>query len=492
MPDPKAVNIVALVCLLSAGCAISQDTDTSESAIAITHVNLIPMDRERVIPDQTVIIQNGRIASIGPADATELPGDMSLVIDGRGQYLMPGLADMHVHLSNYGLNDLVMLSLLLANGVTTVRNMHGNPEILEWRGRIADGDLVGPRIYTTGPILDGEPPFWSGSVAIETPEEAEQAVAAQKKAGYDGVKILTAISPEAYEAVLAAAAKHEIPVYGHAPIRLGLENALNGGQRSFEHMQDFMYALLPEDSPVWAEVVAAWTDKSRRNLQTMLIRPYTHVDGDRIEPLAESAEAAGVWICPTLLVSRQYSASPEEFGALQRAPTMPYAEPNERERWTGTVNVFSSDMGDPAAMKRSYLTMLHAVGVMHEAGVRLLVGTDSPGLFVLPGFSVHEELETFVEAGLTPFEALAAATRDAAEFLEASDELGTVQVGRRADLILVKGNPLEDVRHTSELAGVMANGSWFSEDALDALLEDAARNYREAAAKAPIPEDRGE
>lgn len=410
-------------------------------------------------------------------------------------YLMPGLADMHVHLLSEGITDRVRLSLFLANGVTTVRNMHGSPEILEWRGRIEEGDRVGPRIYTTGPILDGEPPFWQGSIPIQTPEEAEQEVAAQKKAGYDGVKVLANISPEAYEAVLAAAARHEIPVYGHAPTRLGLENALNGGQRSFEHMSDFMVALLPDDSPVREQIVTAWNDRTKMNPRTgqiMTNPPYTGADPSGIVSLAESAATAGVWICPTLGVNRNFASSPEEFAALQQAPSMQYAEPGKRERWTRIASLFSSDMGDPAAMKRSYRTMLHAIGVMHEVGVRLLVGTDSAGLFVVPGFSVHVELEILVEAGLTPFEALAAATRDAAEFLGASDEVGTVQVGKRADLIMVRGNPLEDVRHTSELAGVMANGSWFSVPELDAMLEDAAKVYREAAPKAPIPEGRDE
>jgi imidazolonepropionase-like amidohydrolase len=462
-----------------------------EATIAIENVNVVPMDREAVLPDQTVMVRDGKIVSVAPASEANVPA-FATRIDGTGKYLMPGLADMHVHLLQYGVTDPGVLSLFLANGVTTVRNMMGNPEILEWRRRIEEGDLIGPRIYTTGPILDGEPPYWPGSVAIETREQAEQEVAAEKMAGYDGVKVLAGIPPEAYEAVLAAAGKHDIPVYGHAPARLGLENVVHGGQRSFEHMQDFMYALLPKDSPIRDEVVAAWTNKNQRNLQSMLIRPYTHADGDNIEPLAKRIAASGGWMCPTLITVRGIASSPEEFAVLQRAPSKRYVEPDERERWKRTTNVFSSETGDPAALKRAYRTMLNAVGAMHDAGVRLLVGTDSPSPFVVPGFSVHEELEIFMEAGLTSFEALAAATRDAAEFLTASEAFGTVQVGRRADLILVKGNPLEDVSHTSELAGVMANGTWFSEKELDAMLEKVAEDYRKAAAKAPIPEGKDE
>ncbi|MEN8375523.1 MAG: amidohydrolase family protein [Gemmatimonadota bacterium] len=492
MPDHKAIGIVALACLLSEACAPSQDPNASESAIAITHVNLIPMDRERVIPDQTVIVQNGRIASIGPADATELPEDVSLVIEGRGRYLMPGLADMHVHLSNDGVSDPFILSLFLANGVTTVRNMHGNPEILEWRGRIEEGVLVGPRIYTTGPILDGEPPYWGGSIAIETPEEAEQEVAAQEEAGYDGIKVLANMSPEAYEAVLAAAARHEIRVYGHAPSRLGLENALNSGQRSFEHMADFMVALLPDDSPVRARFVDMWGDRTMRDWRGLFLDRYEQADRSKIASLSAKAAAAGVWICPTLSVRRIGAADAAEFDKRLSDPTMRYVSPQNRSRWERSADFYTSESNDPTIMQRGLETMLIAVKALHGAGARLVVGTDAPGSFVLPGFSVHEELGFFVEAGLTPFEALAASTRGAAEFLEASDEFGTVQVGRRADLILLKANPLEDVRHTSELAGAMANGSWFSEQELDAMLEDAARGYREAGAEATVPEGRGQ
>ena len=480
--------VALLICLLSASCSISRDSHPRDRTTAFVHVNLIPMDRERVIPDQTVIVKDGLIVAIGPADATTLPRNTQS-IEGEGQYLMPGLVDMHVHIFNAmdkGETDPLLLPLFLANGVTTVRNMPGSPEVLELRERIARGDLLGPRIYTTGPILDGDPPFWQGSVPIETAGEAEAAVAAQKAAGYDAVKVLANLSPEAYASVLKAAAAHGLPVYGHVPTRMDLRDALRQGQRSFEHVSHFMVHLLPDDSPVRARLVAYWNGDEPISLQVGrdllgLSEPYGGMQPDEIRALARRIADAGVWVCPTLVGTRRIATGAEEFAALQQPAWMRYVGQDARASWALLADLLSAEPGEPAIQQQNYQTILGAIRIMHEEGVPLLLGTDA----IVAGFSAHEELAILVEAGLKPFEALAAATRDAADFLGASEISGTIEVGKRADLLLVRENPLEDVGSASDLAGVMANGQWIPDHELDSMLEAVARTYREAESIVP-------
>ena len=211
------------------------EPDSKRPPLAFVNVNVVPMDSERIIADQTVLIQDGRIHAIGPASSTSIPKGATR-IDGRAKFLMPGLADMHVHLAHDEEADPDALVVFLAAGVTTVRNMWGQPIHLEWRNRICEGDLLGPTIYSVGPITDGDPPFWKGSSVVTTPDEAAKEVAAQKRAGYDGVKVFTNLTPKVYTAILDAARKHDLPVYGHVPTRIGLSRALTSGQKSFEQI----------------------------------------------------------------------------------------------------------------------------------------------------------------------------------------------------------------------------------------------------------------
>lgn len=225
--------------------------------VAFVHVNVVPMDHERVLTDQTIIVRDGRIQRIEPSARIKVP-EGAIKIDGRGKYLMPGLADMHVHIWHEG--DLL---LYVTNGVTTVRNLFGDPKHLQWREQVKRGERLGPTIYSSGPITDGKPAFGPGSTVVSTPEEAARAVIEQKEAGYDGVKVFANLSPEAYNAILAAAKKHKVPVWGHVPSRVGLRGVLTKGQRSFEHMMDFVFALLPEDSPIRAEIIDAFVREEK-------------------------------------------------------------------------------------------------------------------------------------------------------------------------------------------------------------------------------------
>lgn len=451
----KSVPILLVACLVFVSSMALTHCERQESDIKTTRtvafvgVNVVPMDRERIIEQQTVIIKDGSIAEIGPVSKLKVPSD-ALQIDGHGSYLMPGLADMHVHLSHENEDELV---LFLANGVTTVRNMWGVLLHLEWRKRINNGDLLGPTIYTTGPIIDGNPPLKKYYTVIETPEEAEKEVAAQKQAGYDAIKVLSNLSPEAYEAILAAAKKHNLPVYGHVPKRIGLEKAMDSGQLSFEHMNHFLDALQSSDS----------SDE--------------HADPGKIPDLAARTAAKGVWVCPTLEMFRIYAADSEEIKAIRNHLSMKYVPAQRRDAWNELERYLLSDQWDSKGKKRVFDVMFRMVKGLHEAGAKLIVGTDCPIPFEVPGFSLHGELQNFVDAGITPYATIKAATRDAAEFVRALDKFGTVAVGLRADLILVKANPLEDVANVAKRVGVMVRGRWFSESELQEKLDLLAEKF---------------
>lgn len=464
MPERKPIIIAAaMACLLLAGGATSQDPDTSGSAIAITHVNLIPMDREAVIPDQTVIVQDGRIVSIGPAEAAELPEAVSLVIEGRGKYLMPGLSDMHVHPDHPD-----QLLLFIANGVTTIRNMHGGPRYLEWKRRIVDGELLAPSIYTTGPLIDAPPGRAPGSALVDTPEEARRAVKVQRKAGYDYIKVLGGLSQEAYDAVMDEAAMQGLEVVGHVPPAVGLDHVVRSGQLSIEHMDGIAQAAAEDDSALGDP--------------TSPYEAWKFVDPDKVPALAEALAAQGTWVCPTL-VSWQSDPMPDEIEGFLRRPEIRFVWPETIDYWRNMA--LPADLVQ--VMRDGIENRLLAVRTLHEAGARLVLGTDSPAGFVLHGFGALRELEILVEAGLTAYEAIEMATRNAAELLGASEEFGTVTEGKRADLLLLYANPLDDIGNTARQAGVMVRGGWISEEEIESMLQELATKYasEKTAAQAP-------
>ena len=446
--------------LLLAASADSERRASSATGadVAFVHVAVVPMDAPRVLADQTVLVKGTRIVAVGPAGQT--PASARVTIDGRGKFLMPGLADMHAHL-----NDKPALTLLLANGVTTVRNMWGSRLQLDWRAAIEKGDLPGPTIHTAGPILDGAPPIWDGSTPVADAAEAERAVQAQKASGYEFVKVYSGLTPEAYQAIVKAAAEAGMPVAGHVPVRVGLESALEARQRSIEHLDGYLMAAQRDDSPVKGKL----DFPSRR-------RAIEFVDDAKLEALVRRTREAGTWNCPTLVVYAKF-LSPADGAAERARPEMSYVSPLVVASWDPSQDFRSKDMtaADYALLRRGDARRAQLVKQLHDAGARLLLGTDFPNPFVVPGFAIHEELSRLVAAGLTPYEAIRAGTADAAEYL--GDDFGLVAAGRRADLILIEGNPLEDVKNVARRSGVMARGAWHPESELRERLDALARGW---------------
>lgn len=451
--------LIAVLAWLMAGPAAAQ---TGQGVYAITDVTLVPMDSERLVPGQTVIVRDGRIAEIGPAGSTTVPAGAA-TIPGRGRYLMPGLAEMHAHVppdrgDAQWLEDV--LFLYSANGITFARSMLGAPHHLELRERVERGELVAPRIHTSGPSLNGN--------SVATPEDGRRMVAEQRAAGYDFLKIHPGLDRARYDAIAAAAREHNIAFGGHVPDAVGIERALEAGQATIDHLDGYMGLLVREGAEAPAPGFFGFdlTDLA---------------DEARIPEAVRWTRAAGAWVVPTESLIR-HILLPDPDNRLIRRDEMRYVPPGMRESWVRARSNLQAQPQYNAERARRYIALrARLIAALQDGGANLLLGSDAPQWFNVPGFSLHRELAILVEAGLSPYEALASGTRNVARFLGEEDEFGTIAVGRRADLILLEADPLADVANVQRRAGVMLNGRWLPEREIQARLAAIAeRHAREA------------
>ena len=424
---------------------------TSTSIAVFDGVSVVSMLDSAPVANQRVVIADGRIAAFGPRQEVAIP-DGAQVIPGEGRWLMPGLADLHTHV--WSPNELL---LLLANGVTTTRNMAGSPFQLIWRAQIAAGTLVGPRMLTAGPIVDGPHPVWPGSEVVRNADEARAAVGRHHAAGYDFIKVYDGVGPEAYSALLAEAARLGTHVSGHLPQSVSLDVALAGQQRTLEHLAGSVRHGQPEltSRGAWGAAHA--------------------LEADAMTAWAAAMAASQTWSCPTLVVRRGLLPPNSPAPA---PPHLRYIDPSALARWApgGDQRLTDWTPADWEANGKAAATQLALVAALHRAGGRILLGTDAGNPWVVHGYSVHDELALLVEAGLSPFDALTAGTRAAGEVLEEPDT-GVIAVGARADLLLLDANPLQSVAHVQMRAGVMAAGVWYAEAELVERLEKLARSY---------------
>jgi hypothetical protein len=439
---------------------VKQLQSKQKQIVAFVNVNIVPMDEERVLAGQTVIVRDSLIAALGPAEQVKVPAG-ALRIDGRGKYLMPGLADMHVHLEVF--NDqanAAMLRLFVANGVTTVLNLFGSPGHLKLREQIARGEVFGPTIYTSGGFIS------NASVSTPTPEEVERAVVAQKRAGYDIIKIHGDFSREAYHKVFEVAHREGMRVIGHLPRNLGIEAAFEEKQDAIAHAEEYLYAYF------FFKPVTSPADSSPEARLRWIAAQET-----RIPAVAEATAKAGIWVSPTLTVYSGIARQVDDIDTVLKRPEMKYLPPWIASRLSKEnndyVRRFKKETAKGFFARADLLSKL--VKGLRDAGVQMLAGTDTPVPSVVPGFSLHDELREMVAAGLTPYESLRTATANPAEFLR-TDKFGTVRVGKRADLMLVDGDPLKDINNASRRAGVMTQGRWFTEDELRKMLEGMVRS----------------
>lgn len=441
------VLIFVLLVIFVATSISSQRAQKKETAegrtYAFVNVNVVPMDKERVIKEQTVIVRGGKIIQIGASLKTKIPPN-AIRIDGSGKYLMPGLVDMHVHLRDYTPKDMdALLQLYVANGVTTVLNLSGIPRHLEIRDRIAKGELAGPTVYTSGPFISRT----TGS--SPSPEDVERAVVEQKRAGYDIIKIHGDFSREAYHRLFEIARREGIQVIGHSPRNLGYEAMIEERQDAVAHAEEYIYDKTSET-------------KNLAEFET------------EIPSMARATAKVGTWLVPNLTAYKNIGLQVVDLKAVLNRPEMKYMPPQTVGVWGETTNPYMR-FKNMAIEKfwANFRALQKLTKEFHGAGVRLLAGTDAMNPSVVPGFSLHDELREFVAAGLTPYEALKTATANPAEFLKAGTEFGNVAEGRRADLILVNRNPLDDVSFASDRVGVMIKGQWLPQSEIQKRLDES-------------------
>ena len=441
----RIISLLAFAVLGLAPAAFGQ-------TVVFENVNVIPMDRERVLERQTVVVRDGRIAHVGAAAGSTAPAGATR-IDGSGKYLIPGLAEMHGHLTANYLPDAAkadVLYLYLANGVTTVRAMLGNPEAIKTRDAIAAGTLLGPKLYVAGPALNGK--------VAPTPADGARVVREQKQAGYDLLKILGGMPPEVYDSIMRTAHSMKIDVAGHVPGEVGVRGALEARQRSIDHLDQYIPALqLAPDTP-------------------------REEEDRRIAELAQLTAKSGVWNVPTMYLWDLFHNAETGEALRARLTETRYLPRTMIDEWTKSKNGRLRPPNDtPAGVGASGQTGVRVMELRRKifkalkaANAPIALGTDSPQMFSVPGFSTHRELKLMVdELGYSPYEALESGTLKVAQYFGTADS-GTVAQGKRADLILLNANPLTNIASTENRAGVMVNGRWIPESDIQKRLTEIA------------------
>jgi imidazolonepropionase-like amidohydrolase len=353
----------------------------------------------------------------------------------------------------------ITLPLFIANGITGVRDMGGELEVLQqWRKEISAGTLLGPRIVMSGPMLDGPKPRFPSSIAITTAEDGRRAVNDLKQRGADFIKLQSLIPRDAVFAIADEARRQQIAFVGHVPDSVRASEASNAGQKSFEHL----IGIFEGSSPLEDEFL-----KGGKSVGKFL----STYDPKRAEALLALLAKNQTWQCPTLVWERGGNLLElSDFAHDARAKYVPAYWKDVT--WRRFTNEVMHDNTDNLLTRRRFIDKeLEVVKAMHGAGIPFLAGTDTPpGVYVFPGFSLHEELQRFVAAGFTPLEALQTATLNPAKYLDMEDRLGSIEKGKLADLVLLDANPLEDIRNTQKIAGVAVNGRYLSRGELDKML----------------------
>jgi len=451
--------ILAIIFLTSASLAQEKRSPKAFSTpdvIALHHVSVVDVEGGRLKRDQTVIVSNDQISAVGSSKNVPIPAG-AVIIDGKGKYLVPGFADMHVHLYTEG--DVLTY---LANGVTTVRNMAGDATHLDFKRRVASGEMIGPRIRTAGPVIETGSLSHPDNVLLTDPASAWREIERQSKAGYDFIKVYNEMSPDVYAAVIAAAKKFNMPVVGHVPFEVGLENALKAPQRSIEHLRGYQREMLAPTDPV--RTSTSFRDRSVA---------WNLVDASLMNGLAERTAAAGVWNCPTLVFSVHEMSPAAEHARLLKRPEAEFLSLQglpDRTKKEGYLRDFTDR--DFAATQRGLTSQFRLLRQLDVAGAGILVGTDS----WLAGYAYVDELELLVRAGFTPARVLRMATMDAARFFGEAARWGTIEIGRRADLVLLDGNPLQNIANARQMRAVISNGRLLHRGDLDALIKKLPRS----------------
>ena len=423
-------------------------------SFAITDVSVVPMTRDTVLRDATVLVRDGRIAEVGASRNVRVPSGVRR-IDGRGKFIVPGLADMHAHLYSDGdVPDSVAkyeLGVMVANGVTATRFMIGTREHFALRRDVEAGRIVGPQLWLASPQLTGQEDV--NSRVVTTPEDARTAVKEMADLGYDFVKLTLFITPPVYDAIVSEAKRQAIRVVGHVDPAVGVARALAAGQQ-IEHLDNYLESVLADSAPMRTSV----SDRGLFRLKNWESLDY--VDDAKVDRIAGATARAGIYTCPTLTVFKKAFALGQSEEEIKARPDWGIMPPERRALYLGAREKYWKNPASETRRMRWVQVRDRLVKAIADSGGKIMTGSDTPEWFFGYGWTLHRELESLVAAGLTPYQALTAATRNPAEFLRASKEWGTIETGKRADLVLLAGNPLEDIRNTTRIEGVSLGGRW--------------------------------
>lgn len=419
----------------------------SSEGTAFTNVNVIPMDRERILSSQTVVVNHGRIVDMGPSSSVKVP-EGTPRIDGGGKFLMPGLTEMHGHTPVPQGNPNTsfvknMMFLYVANGVTTVRGMLGAPGQLELREMVAEGEIIGPTLYIAGPSFNGN--------SIDSPSSAVKLVREQHDAGWDLLKIHPGLTRAEYDAMAMTASQVGIRFGGHVPEDVGLIHAIKMGQQTFDHLDGYLQYAGGIDGPI---------------------------DEQRLTKAIKLTRDAGAAVVPTMVLWQVGVIGLGDVSELEKNPELRYWPQGQVDGWARRMRrrQSSTDFDTELALAFSRNRM-RTLKALSDGGVTILMGTDSPQIFSVPGFSLHREMRAMAEAGMTPYQILQSGTKNVGDYFQSKGSFGTVAIGRRADLILTNSNPLDDVANVADRAGVMVRGRWLPESMIrERLAAIAAEN----------------
>ena len=476
------IRVLASIALLWLTAIFSPGVNPQRTkSLAIDHVTVIDVVGGPELADQTVIVKGDSIAVVAKSGSIETPKDAQR-IDARGKFLIPGLWDMHTHVAGINANPAwakqTLLPLLVANGITGIRDMGGDLDALEsWRREIENGTLVGPEIVAAGPMLlptrrpgAQAEPVDPSILRVGTAEEARTAVDNLQKRGADFIKIIE-VSRENYFAIADESKKDSIPFAGHIPPEITASEASNAGQKSIEHI---IYSSLAFDCSARADELRKKEREASSKRDEQAIADITDeanrtFSAEKAAALWQTFKKNSTWVTPTLFSiwvnAHQLDNSPDD-------PQLAYLPASLRKGWVPSKNPTKDDRDTADWWQRQFENDRKLTGDMHRAGVRLLGGSDSLDRYNFAGTSIHQELRMLVSAGLTPLEALQTATRNPAEFL-ARVQSGRISNGYHADLVLLDGDPTKDIANTSKIAAVVLRGRFFAREELDEMLRKA-------------------
>jgi len=433
-----------------AGAQAGAQAPGATPPIVFTRVSVIPMDREVVLTGQTVIVANGRITYVGRPRAVPTG---ATVVDGRGKFLMPGIAEFHAHVPSGGqsIHTHRTLELYVLAGVTTARGMLGAPMHLALRDSIARGQVLGPRLITSGPSFNNN--------SVTSPEQAAAMVRAQKDAGYDLLKIHPGVPRAAFDSLARTANRLAIPFAGHVPLDVGLDAAITARYSTIDHLDGLIEAMYSGPGPLTAQ---------RNGFFGLGI--VGQLDQSRFQGIVDRVRASGVAMVPTQILLDNYAndATGEELTSL---PEMRYWVPQQVSSWRNTKNNLLSEARVSREQRLEHIAVRRRfIKALYGAGVPFLLGSDAPQLWNVPGFSAHRELVALIAAGLTPYQALLTGTVSVAKHMKEEGRAGIVRSGARADLILLDANPLADIAHSMRISGVVVNGRWIGSAERERML----------------------